>query len=417
MILKRRENENHGQCWFDAVKDFEVECGELTEKLQVELAMRFANCFLEMTDQSHIPCGAEKKDNLRRICFEEMNDRSFLTFTEFYTHTQNMCFFLRNQLWNRETEKTIDMLSAISNEVAMKLVQAEHQQEELLSQQKVGLELQKQIYDTGTLMSRALIESRRSLEELTNDFRTTTIENNQIFFEIFGRIQSIQNWLLGDYSVFGCIVFFSALLAFYLILTSSMRTATSRLPLLTLLSVNIVIEYCIRFLVIGQSDGDILEEKYRLDFITWTVRKLFVALGLIVCGFNAIKFRDINERNNRILQDLIKQNEMITTELSDLKLVLTNAMRGRRPSLFIGTIPVHHPDEPSSFHEISVDDNELSAIEDESTLNNSSTVSRRRRRRVSSTPINFITNQIGGLDGSSTRRYSLRQRSISVIPE
>lgn len=206
--MHRQSNDGYGRCWYDAIKDIEEECTNLSEKLQVDLALRFANCFLEMTDQVEIPCAAEKKDNLRKICFNEMNDRAFLTFTEFYTHSQNMCYFLKNQLWHKETEKTIDMLGIVSKHVAIKLALAEEQQEELFMQQKLGLELQRQIFEHGAHLFDSLLESRRNVEQLTNEFRTNTNENNKIFIELFTKLSSIQGWILGKYSILSSTTYF-----------------------------------------------------------------------------------------------------------------------------------------------------------------------------------------------------------------
>ena len=53
-----------------------------------------------------------------RDCLEGVGNNAFTAYSNFYTHTQNMCFFLESQVWHEETEDKIRRLSEASSEAA-----------------------------------------------------------------------------------------------------------------------------------------------------------------------------------------------------------------------------------------------------------------------------------------------------------
>lgn len=63
------------------------------------MALKLTNCFLDMSGHEEYHCESDRKQNLRKICISNMSDRAFNVYTEFYTHTQNICWFLRGQIW------------------------------------------------------------------------------------------------------------------------------------------------------------------------------------------------------------------------------------------------------------------------------------------------------------------------------
>lgn len=70
-------------------------------------------------------CELDKKPNLRAICINSMSDRAFNAYTEFYTHVQNICWFLRGQVWHEKITET-------TMKVGVKLQESVTQQEKLV---------------------------------------------------------------------------------------------------------------------------------------------------------------------------------------------------------------------------------------------------------------------------------------------
>lgn len=349
-----------------------------------------------MTEQREIPCAYEKKQNLRRICFEEMNDREFLTFTEFYTHSQNMCYFLKSKLWHKETQSTIDVLGIVSKHVAVKLQLAEEQQEELLSQQKIGLELQKEIFEHGNYLFDTLLESRKNVEQLQEEFRTNNNENNRLYLELFSKLSSIQSWILGKYSILTSTIFYIMIIIIYFILTSSRRTYSSRLPLMMLISLNIVIEYLI-FVIVSQSDIEISLQDYEISRYNWIIRKILIGLSGIIIIVNMIRYMDLNERNNIILQHQNKQIIALARDLAFIKIHLENVNKShfRNNNIIMSSVSIKEDSIEIEGSGNSIRGNDKNEENFSMDLLN---------RQETSTPIEYIST-----------RYNLRRRSMSRI--
>ena len=60
------------------------------------LALQFANCQLAQSGQKSFPCEAEESV---AACLETVDTNAWTSYTNFYSHTHNMCYFLKSQQW------------------------------------------------------------------------------------------------------------------------------------------------------------------------------------------------------------------------------------------------------------------------------------------------------------------------------
>ena len=86
----------YGACWLSALRQLETRCDHLTEESHSRLALQFANCQLAQTGQPSFPCEAEES---LASCLESVDTNGWTSYTNFYTHTHNMCYFLKSQQW------------------------------------------------------------------------------------------------------------------------------------------------------------------------------------------------------------------------------------------------------------------------------------------------------------------------------
>ncbi|KAJ8953959.1 hypothetical protein NQ318_019202 [Aromia moschata] len=129
LIKERSTLPQYGTCWKSAVEHLDEGCRYLSEDTQSDIALHITNCFLEMSGHETYNCELDRKPNLRAICISSMSDRAFNVYTEFYTHTQNICWFLRGQIWHETiAENTI--------KVGKQLKVTAQNQESLLQAQK-----------------------------------------------------------------------------------------------------------------------------------------------------------------------------------------------------------------------------------------------------------------------------------------
>lgn len=111
-------NAKENPCWRSAVSQLNSTCQKLTDTQQSRLAVAFANCHLEKSGRITYPCTNAMSI---RACTGDMDSVAFQTYTEFFTHTRHICYFLQNELWQEKTESIISHLSETSSETVHKL--------------------------------------------------------------------------------------------------------------------------------------------------------------------------------------------------------------------------------------------------------------------------------------------------------
>merc|ERR1740129_1058959 len=70
-------------------------CKELTDDRQSRMALQFANCFLAQSGQKTYPC---EESSSVSDCLSSIDSNGFTAYSEFFTHTHNMCQFLQHQI-------------------------------------------------------------------------------------------------------------------------------------------------------------------------------------------------------------------------------------------------------------------------------------------------------------------------------
>ena len=74
------------------------------------MALQFANCQLAQSGQKSFPCGAEESV---ASCLETVDTNAWTSYTNFYSHTHNMCYFLKSQQWQVRLNLIIFLVSNI----------------------------------------------------------------------------------------------------------------------------------------------------------------------------------------------------------------------------------------------------------------------------------------------------------------
>lgn len=104
----------YGECWKAALQNLQRGCKQLDDDVQSRLALAFANCFLEKAGMRTYPC----QEHLELAdCLKNVDSNAFATFSNFFTHTQNMCYFLQSQIWHEATQETVNRLTVNSAKV------------------------------------------------------------------------------------------------------------------------------------------------------------------------------------------------------------------------------------------------------------------------------------------------------------
>jgi len=94
----------YGTCWSTALEALKTGCRDLTEEMQHRLTLAFTDCFLEKIGRKRIGCLVDRDVT---ECTMDMPAEAVSVYTQFFTHTQNICFYLEAEAWQRRSETTI----------------------------------------------------------------------------------------------------------------------------------------------------------------------------------------------------------------------------------------------------------------------------------------------------------------------
>lgn len=286
-------------------------CKHLSEESQSDIALHITNCFLEMSGHKTYNCEHDKKPNLRAICISNMSDRAFNVYTEFYTHTQNICFFLRGQIWQETIYEN-------TWKVGKQLELTASNQEGLLRAQKESLELQEKMLKHG-----------RNLEQVLETLHESSNVHKNILMMLSKSINNLQSWIIGEVSWIDSVVFYMVSVFVTFLLTSSQRTMSSRIPISVLLFFNLLLERMIcSFITSDSQDINILSLYLKIYDFIWYSRYAFVCLAIITFLYKSVYHTDIHFKNNEILHKIHSQNLSLLNGFNYLKCKLIPESNG-----------------------------------------------------------------------------------------
>ena len=255
LVLMRSKLPRHGICYSNALSFLESGCKALTDELQHRLALKFANCLFLKNGMPIYKC----LDHVEfSVCTKGMTPEAFMTYTHFYTHTQNMCFFLEAQAWHEETDLTIRRLSATSTTVVKQIESSKKLQSEFMIKQQKSLSNQKLVIERGTELKLLLESSRMDVHAMLNDFKATTIEQKQLIFEVFDKLAGLQSIVLSECTGFYSFLFHGFSIVTCYFLSSTARTGGSRFWLFLIMTCNMVVERFIAYTRISKGEENVI---------------------------------------------------------------------------------------------------------------------------------------------------------------
>nr|XP_006820991.1 PREDICTED: uncharacterized protein LOC100374938 [Saccoglossus kowalevskii] len=320
----------YGQCWTNALQQINEGCRRLTDDEQSHLALAFANCHLSKLGLNTYEClpGQTLKE-----CTTNMDDRGFIAYTEFFTHTQNICFFLQNQIWHERTESTVSRLADSSETVAEQLEVAGKIQEQMIVRQNESLKNQEEILQSGQHLKETLNSQTEDIQSSFNEMKATAAEHKILFAEAFQKVADLQKMVMIEFTGFYSLFFYalSALISY--LLTSTPRTSNARFWMFIILLVNITVE---RVIVRITDDTEAVYGRM------WICRQVFCFLALLILLIMAYSYKDFAAINNCLLLDIKKQN----SELKNFLLSISEntpalQLPNNAPLPSIEALPVH----------------------------------------------------------------------------
>ncbi|KFB44744.1 hypothetical protein ZHAS_00012643 [Anopheles sinensis] len=299
----------YGNCWLKSLEVLADGCRSLSDAVHIDIALRFTGCFMEMSGQEDpLDCVTERTEALKKLCMSQLSDRTFTVYTEFFTQTQNMCFFLQNQNWHSETERTINRLSSFSRAAGEQLQLVNDMQDALLLEQHKQYALQMDLMRIGQNLSDSLNGSQQTIARLTQELKHSTEQHSLVLDELFREFHQLHRWIVGRYAFVDGMIFYICYVLFVLLLTSLKRTADAR----GLLMATIVMGMCLEWALYKHQaiSNNIEQDNYR-----WIIRQMSLITSIIILLYYAHRFKDfsrhmliqISEQNRIIIEHIIRK--------------------------------------------------------------------------------------------------------------
>ena len=227
-IQKYAKMPQYGTCWSAALQSLKLGCHQLTDDVQMSLAMQFANCFLEKSGMKICTCeeGESLQACIKRSQVTQPN--FFSSYLNFFTHTQSICFYLVSETWQRQAEDKVNRLMDASGQVRHQLEESHKIQSNILDKQKNALIHSEALVAHNEKLNETLMAQQRALVANFQDLQKATIEQRFWIADIADRISELKSYFIDGFTGFWATIFyfFSALAIWML---TGIRRTESRL--------------------------------------------------------------------------------------------------------------------------------------------------------------------------------------------
>ncbi|CAD5117432.1 DgyrCDS6202 [Dimorphilus gyrociliatus] len=426
------DSPEYSECYTDALESLNIGCKYLTDDIQHRLAFKFFDCFREKLGRDLINC---KEDEDIKDCYKRVGKDS--DYTDFFTHTNNMCYFLQSQIWYRNVNKATSRLIEKSQDIGQQLEDSRLKQKELI-------DLQEKQINSGKEVKYLIETAGDGVSKLMTDFRENTFEQRNMIGEIFEKISSFQRLFFTESSWLYSMVYYSATMFLSYLLTSTKKTSSSRFWIFSIFIMGLMSEYFLTYisnsgLIFDSHVPEIFHKK--ISFI----RGIFASVAIIVWAIMAYRFQDMDKVNNQLLLKIQEQNEQLKFLLQNGRISNGhissehNFVFDTPEKLKISNVVEHHEEEVEK--EAALDEEEdtgesSSSDEEDPTISFSSSSNRSTPScSRASTPFSFIDQEeiksltestpmrqlakeaklqkrwSSPVDNSSSHRYNLRRRT------
>ncbi|XP_064633031.1 uncharacterized protein LOC135491231 [Lineus longissimus] len=293
----------YGQCWKNALSQLEEGCQQLTDETQHTLAISFLNCFLLSTGKESLICHKPHYMD----CTRDFDNSLIQLHNNYFIHTQNMCSFLQLQIWHDKTEDTISRLATASSDTAKRLLESSEQQEVLLKRQNESLKNQDKILKSGDQLERVLESSTSGVKAIFDEYKKTTKEQRLLITDVFDRVSSLQNLVLGEFTSLYSLIFYVLSIAISYLITSTPRTSGARFWLFLLMTADIFVERMIVSWCGLDSHISVNDTNSILYERLWLCRKMFWFAAVALLAKFGYTYKDLNKINNQHLVEIRQQ--------------------------------------------------------------------------------------------------------------
>lgn len=134
--------ESKAPCFHRVIASLDSDCPDLSVDAKRRLALALARCHIAASGRPLAPC---HPNATVKQCTSVMSSEAFVVYTEFTTHVDSICFFLRSDLWRATTAAVVDSLQGAARTTTDRLQAHIVSQSELLKNQELSLRHEREL--------------------------------------------------------------------------------------------------------------------------------------------------------------------------------------------------------------------------------------------------------------------------------
>lgn len=326
LIYSKSKMPHYGTCWQEALGQVEAGCKNLNEDQQARLSLALVACQMDQLGIRRKPSVKEDgspsersyrcpSDTPLKDCTQGLNEdvNAFTAFSQFFTHTAHICYFLESQRWRETTKMTVEALLRSSDVVARGLNVSTQMQEKLISSQE-------ELLSRGANLSKSLESSSAGVQRLFEEFRSSTENQRLMISDTIAQVVELRSFIVDQVGLFYSYVFYVAALVVATLITATKRTGGARIWLYVILTLNLVAERL--FLYYVDQELVHLYSAHEISdlVIFWSLRcrHTTMIIGAIILLWKIFTYRDVLQLHGAILKEIQMQNASLKSQLDEL---------------------------------------------------------------------------------------------------
>ncbi|EGG19807.1 hypothetical protein DFA_06909 [Cavenderia fasciculata] len=178
------QNSKRNRCWEECMMSLQNGCKGMDDNARSKLAVQLANCHLEKSGMKTYLCS---KEMTVQDCTRSMSETAYMTYTNFYISTENICYYLMSELFQSRTEEAVNELvhSTVETLNSMKSIHLHSLQlEESMDQSNIA---QQKLSNTQQSMKLQIEQSMDYLNKITStsedikdSMRETSVKQDEL---------------------------------------------------------------------------------------------------------------------------------------------------------------------------------------------------------------------------------------------
>ncbi|KAK5578591.1 hypothetical protein RB653_008263 [Dictyostelium firmibasis] len=181
-----KKNSISNRCLEECMDILSNGCKDMDDLSKSRLAVKLTNCHLAKSGHQQYPC---RYDMSIQDCTSKMDQMSFVTYTNFYISTENICYYLSQEIFQQRTEQSINNLVSNTQKTQTVISSLHSKANDITEQVDISLNNQKKLLQN----QKQLIDGLDNSVIAINDIEKKSIEIEQSI-----KIQSKQQKQLID---------------------------------------------------------------------------------------------------------------------------------------------------------------------------------------------------------------------------